>query len=220
MKRGRFITFEGPEGSGKSTHVRRLAGRLENCGVNVLLTREPGGTRTGEAIRGILQHDTAGEPLSPRAELLLFEASRAQLVSAVIEPALASGKWVICDRFADSSTAYQGYGRGFGADTVLGLNAFAVGQTVPDLTLLLDIPVSRGLDRIEKRAVGGAGRDRIEREEQTFHEAVRNGFMALAARWPDRIKVVKTDRDPDAVHEDIWKVVSTALGLPAGHGRD
>lgn len=219
MTRGRFITFEGPEGSGKSTHVRRLAARLEKSGTKVLLTREPGGTRTGEAIRGILQHDSAGEPVSPRAELLLFEASRAQLVSNVIEPALVAGTWVICDRFADSSTAYQGYGRGFGVDTVLALNAFAVGQTVPDLTLLLDIEVNRGLDRISKRAGGGGVRDRIESEEQTFHEAVRRGFKALAERWPERIKVVHTDCDPNAVHEEIWKIVRGTFRLPpCGNG--
>lgn len=211
MTRGRFITFEGPEGSGKSTHVRRLAARLEKQGVGVVVTREPGGTRTGEAIRGILQHDAAGEPLSPRAELLLFEASRAQLVTSVIEPALASGKWVICDRFADSSTAYQGYGRGFGVDAVLALNSFAVGGTAPDLTLLLDIDAGRGLDRVSERSGCASGRDRIEREANEFHEAVRRGFLDMARRWPERIKVVRTDRDPDTVHEEIWRVVSGAL---------
>lgn len=211
MKRGRFITFEGPEGSGKSTHVRRLAARLEGAGVKVVLTREPGGTRTGEAIRNLLQHDAAGEPLSPRAELLLFEASRAQLVSAVIDPALASGTWVICDRFADSSTAYQGYGRGFGVDAVLSLNDFAVGPTVPDLTLLLDLDVGKGMDRVAARAAGGVAHDRIEREEHDFHEAVRRGFLELAARWPERIKIVRTDRAPDAVHDEIWGIVSREL---------
>jgi dTMP kinase len=196
--------------------VRRLAARLEKSGIGVILTREPGGTRTGEAIRGILQHDAAGEPLSPRAELLLFEASRAQLVSTVIEPALAAGTWVICDRFADSSTAYQGYGRGFGVDAVLTLNAFAVGQTVPDLTLLLDLEVNRGLNRIAERAGGAATPDRIEREEQAFHETVRRGFRALAERWPERIKVVQTDREPDAVHEEIWSIVGRTLGMLHG----
>jgi dTMP kinase len=216
MTRGRFITFEGPEGSGKSTHVRRLADRIGKAGVRVLVTREPGGTRTGEAIRGILQHDAAGEPLSPRAELLLFEASRAQLVHAVIEPVLSAGTWVLCDRFADSSTAYQGYGRGFGVDAVLALNAFAVGDTVPDLTLLLDIEAGRGLDRVAERAGSAGAKDRIEREAAVFHDAVRRGFLDMARRWPDRIKVVRTDRDPDAVHEEIWGIVRAAMPLPPG----
>jgi dTMP kinase len=205
--RGRFITFEGPEGSGKSTQAQWLVERLKEEGVPVVQTREPGGTPLGEAIRGILQHDTAGEPPAPRAELLLFEASRAQLVSRVVLPALAAGTWVVCDRFADSTTAYQGYGRGLDLDLVLAMNAAAVGDAVPDLTLLLDVEVADGFRRTEHRP----GRDRMEREEIAFHESVRRGFLELAARWPDRIRVVRTDRSPDATRAAIWDIVSRVL---------
>jgi len=205
--RGRFITLEGPEGSGKSTQARWLVERLKQEGVSVIHTREPGGTPLGEAIRGLLQHDTAGEAPAPRAELLLFEASRAQLVSRVILPALEAGTWVVCDRFADSTTAYQGYGRGLDMKMVLALNAAAVGDAVPDLTLLLDVDVSDGFRRTEQRS----GRDRFEREELAFHEAVRRGFLELAARCPRRIRVVRTEREPEATRAEIWKTVSHAL---------
>lgn len=138
--RGVFITFEGPEGSGKSSHVRLLKERLEARGREVLLTREPGGTPLGENIRGLLQHDHAGEPPVDRAEVMLFLASRAQLCERVIRPALDRGAWVVCDRFSDSTLAYQGHGRGFDVDTLRVMNTFATADLVPDLTILLDIP--------------------------------------------------------------------------------
>lgn len=209
---GRFITFEGPEGSGKSTHIRRLADGLEAAGHKVLLTREPGGTPTGEAIRRILQHDSTGEPISPEAELLLFEASRAQLVRHVILPALNSGAWVLCDRFMDSTTAYQGYGRGFDLETVLGINRFAVAGCEPDLTLLMDVDIRESFRRMEgrNRRNKTAG-DRIEREDFAFHERVRAGFLALAGRWPARIRVIDAMRDEAEVAADVWNVVAEVL---------
>lgn len=203
-ERGKFITFEGPEGSGKTTQTRRVIARLEARGVEVLYTREPGGTPTGEAIREILQHDAAGEPIHPEAEVLLFEASRAQLVRDVIAPTLARGVWVVCDRYADSTTAYQGYGRGFPVEQMLAINSFAIGAMDPDLTILIDIDVERGFERI---AAGGEKPDRIESERREFHQRVRQGYLELARRFPQRYRLIPGDRPPDVVEEDIWEII-------------
>lgn len=209
MHSGKFITFEGPEGSGKSTQIHRLARRIEATGHKVLLTREPGGTPTGEAIRGILQHDHAGEPICPAAELLLFEASRAQLVGRVILPALEQGVWVLCDRFTDSTAAYQGYGRGFDVAAILELNHVAVQGCEPDLTVLLDVEIQTGLGRMSHRnRKANATTDRFEREAIEFHERVRAGYLQLARRWPERIRIVNGMRDEARVEADVWKVVS------------
>lgn len=210
--RGKFITFEGPEGGGKSTQIRRLSVRLEEAGHRVLVTREPGGTPTGEAIRQILQHDATGEPISPETELLLFEASRAQLVRHVISPALEKGVWVLCDRFMDSTTAYQGYGRGFDVETVLAINRFAVAGCEPDLTLLLDIETQKGLVRVEARNQRDrSGHDRIEREARAFHERVRAGFLQLAHKWPGRIRIVDAMHAEEEVEAAVWDAVREAL---------
>ena len=209
---GKFITFEGPEGSGKSTQSKRLAQRLEKAGHAVLMTREPGGTPTGEAIRGLLQHDHAGEPICPAAELLLFEASRAQLVGRVIQPALAKGTWVVCDRFTDSTAAYQGYGRGFDLAAILELNRVAVQGSEPDLTFLLDVETQTGLGRMSHRnRQTNVASDRFEREAVEFHERIRAGYLQLARRWPERIRIVNGMRDEASVEADVWKVVSDAL---------
>ncbi len=182
--------------------------KLEEIGLDVLYTREPGGTPTGEAIRNILQHDATGEAISPETEVLLFAASRAQLVRHVILPALEKGTWVISDRFADSTTCYQGYGRGFGVEDMLTINAFAIGEAVPDITILLDIDVSVGFDRLAQRhKENGSTHDRIEREDRAFHERVREGYLELAKRWPDRFHTINGDRDKEPVDEDIWETV-------------
>lgn len=212
-RRGAFITFEGPEGCGKSTQVRRLESKLAESGIRVLCTREPGGTRTGELIREILQHDKAGEALVPEAEVLLFLASRAQLVRQVILPALEAGTWVICDRFMDSTVAYQGYGRSFGAERIMGFNTFAVGPALPDLTLLLDLDVKIGFARMEARnREKGGQHDRMEREPGDFHERMRAGYLDLARRMPDRIRVIPADAPLEAVTDAVWEAVSDVLG--------
>lgn len=212
MRAGRFITFEGPEGGGKTTQAKRLMARLRADGYDVLYTREPGGTPTGEAIRDILQHDKAGEPLCDETEVFLFAASRAQLVRKVIVPALERGTIVVCDRFADSTTAYQGYGRGFSVEQMLAINAFAIGDAVPDVTLLLDVTIDLGFERItgrQKELFEQA--DRIEREAREFHERVRNGYLELAQKWPERFRRIEASRTPDEVEGLIWEVVKGVL---------
>jgi dTMP kinase len=208
---GKFITFEGPEGSGKSTHIKLLKAFLEARGIEVVMTREPGGTPLGEEIRKILQHDHSEAPV-PHAEVLLFLASRAQHVERLIRPALAQGKWVLCDRFDDSTFAYQGYGRGFPMEGLRAVNAFAVSGLRPDLTVLLDVAPQTSRDRLAARqATTATAPDRIEREAATFHEKVRNGFLALAAEEPDRIAVISTERDREAVAADVRKAVEQKL---------
>ncbi|HRR32629.1 MAG TPA: dTMP kinase [Kiritimatiellia bacterium] len=208
MSRGVFITFEGPEGSGKSTHIRRLAERLRARGTTVTLTREPGGTPLGEAIRGLLQHDGSGEPPVPRAEVLLFLASRAQHVARVIEPALSRGEWVLCDRFSDSTLAYQGYGRGFDLAQLRAIDAFATGARKPDLTVLLDVAPATSRQRLRARQAQTASEpDRIEREANAFHARLRAGFLELAAAEPERFAVLTTERDPEQVAEAILAAV-------------
>ena len=210
--RGKFITLEGPEGSGKTTQANLLVERLKKLGREAMYVREPGGTPTGEAIRQILQYDKAGEPICPETEVLLFAASRAQLVRHVIIPALEKGTIVICDRFADSTTAYQGYGRGFSVEQMLAINQFAIDGAVPDVTLLLDLDVSVGFQRIVQRhKTSSTTWDRIEREEKAFHEKVRNGYLELARRWPERFRVVNAQGNPDGVEQDIWRIVENVV---------
>ncbi len=209
---GVFITFEGAEGCGKTTQLGKLAERLRADGRDVVTTREPGGTPAGEAIRGILQHDTAGSDICAAAETLLFEASRAQLVQRVIRPALDRGAVVLCDRFADSTTAYQGYGRGFDIEDLLALHDFALGGTWPVLTILLDVSVEEGFRRLRARNAGqGTTLDRMERESQDFHRRVAEGFRDMARRWPQRFRLVDASGAPDAVHAVIWDLARTVL---------
>ena len=212
MARGRLITFEGPEGAGKSTQAALLISKLEARGIEVVYTREPGGTKLGEAIRGILQYNAAGEDPCPESEVLLFEASRAQLVRHMIQPALARGAWVLCDRFADSTTAYQGFGRGFSVELMETINRFAIGSAVPDMTILLDVNVSLGMQRCAKRQVGKKVQyDRIESEALEFHEKVRQGYLELARRFPERFRKVDAMRLAEPIAEDVWKLVSDAF---------
>lgn len=212
MRSGRFITFEGPEGSGKTTQAKRLLTRLRNAGRDVLYTREPGGTPTGEAIRDILQHDKAGEPICDETEVFLFAASRAQLVRTIIIPALEKGTVVVCDRFADSTTAYQGFGRGFPVEQMLAINAFAIDGAQPDATLLLDVPISTGFQRLaERQRELFQSSDRIEREEREFHERVRSGYLNLARRWPERFQIIDATQTPEQVEARVWEIVQGVL---------
>ncbi len=203
MTRGRFITFEGPEGSGKSTHLQRLADHLRRRGRRLVLTREPGGTPLGEALRGLLQHDTGGEAPAARAEVLLFCASRAQLAEKIILPALERGEWVLCDRFSDSTFAYQGHGRGFDPEDLRIVNRFATGGLEPDLTLLLDVDTATSRKRLADRQGRGIVNDRFEQEGNAFHDRLRNGFLALAQRHPHRLQVIDARREIDVVAEEI-----------------
>jgi len=210
---GKFITLEGPEGSGKSTQAQRLAERLTEQGIDVFCTREPGGTVLGEEIRAILQHSRAGEEPCERTELLLFEACRSQLVERVIRPRLDQGVWVICDRFMDSTTAYQGYGRGLPLDEIEPLHTFAVNGILPDLTLLLDLDIAAAFERLAHRCIErGEQADRFEREERAFHERVRAGYLQLAEENPDRFRRINAAQDPDAVANDIQEAVKTFFG--------
>lgn len=209
---GKFITLEGPEGSGKSTQAKMMIRRLGELGIEAMYTREPGGTALGEEIRNILQHNQAGEAPCERAELLLFEASRNQLVEKVIRPALEKGTWVICDRFIDSTTAYQGYGRGLPVDDVKSIHNFTINDVSPDLTLLLDLSIETGFERIAERFLElGESADRFEQEERAFHERVRQGYLKLAAEEPDRFRTVDASQKPENVSESIWKVLQELL---------
>ena len=207
--RGKLITFEGVEGGGKTTQAKRLAARLRAEGIEVLTTREPGGTPTGEVIRDLLQHNLGGEPLCDAAEALLFCASRAQICRNVLGPALASGTWVVLDRFTDSTLAYQGYGRGFDLATLRAMNDFATGDVKPALTVLIDIPVELGLSRVLARSNGT--RDRIESAPLEFHKRLQAGYLEMAKREPERFIVIDGTAEHDAVLAKIWEAVETRL---------
>jgi len=203
--RGRFISFEGSEGCGKSTQIARLCARLEAAGHEVMQTREPGGTAAGEVVRDLLQHAPQGEGLVPEAELLLFAASRAQLVRERIAPALERGAWVLADRFLDSTTVYQGMARGLDAAAVAAINGFAVGAQLPDCTLLLDLDIAEGRRRIGGR--DGGVEDRMEREPDAFFEKVRAGYLELAARERGRFVVIDASASVDCVEQEIAEAI-------------
>ena len=207
MARGRFITFEGGEGCGKSTQVKRLKEALEREGLEVLVTREPGGTWLGEQIRSLLKDQDTDAPCA-RAELLLFLASRAQVVANVIKPALARGEWVICDRFADSTFAYQGYGRGIAVDLLRHFNDFATEGLVPDLTVLLDVPPEVSRARLAAReAATATAADRIEQAGAEFHARLRAGFLELAKAEPARFAVIDASRPLAEVSRQVLAAV-------------
>ncbi len=212
-ERGKFITFEGGEGAGKSTHTKRLAAFLEGQGIAVTRTREPGGSDGAEQIRKLLVQGATGR-WTPLAEVLLYGAARADHVARLIEPALAAGTWVISDRFTDSTLAYQGYGHGFDTDTVREVNRLATGGLVPDLTVLLDLPVEEGLARAGARhggAATAAPEDRYERMDSGFHERLREGFLALAGAEPERFFTVDATRPVDDVAAAIAGAVAARL---------
>jgi len=217
MKRGLFITFEGTEGGGKSTQIALLAKRLREEQHVVRELREPGGTPAGEEIRHLLKHAPQGNALTPEAELLLVGASRAQLVREVIRPALAAGQIVLCDRFFDSTTAYQGYGRGLSLECVQRVREIAVGETVPDLTVWLHVPVEVSESRRAARGQGGADMpDRFESAEREFFERVEAGYEAIAAAEPGRVKRVDATASVESVAGRVWAEVLPALTRSAG----
>jgi dTMP kinase len=199
MTEARFITFEGPEGAGKTTQLKRLAARLRDAGKEVVETQEPGGTTIGRAIREILVNPEYEAP-RPTTELLLMFASRAQNVDEVILPALGAGKIVLCDRFTDSSLAYQGAARGLGADLVYDLDRIACRGLVPHLTLMLDVPVEVGLAR--------AHQSRMEAEPLAFHRKVREAFLQIAHDDSRRVRVIDAEQDKELVSDEIWNIVN------------
>ena len=205
MPSGKFITFEGGEGCGKSTQIRRLKEALERDGVEVALTRETGGTWLSEEIRHLIKDQTTDAPCD-RSELLLFLAARAQLVRNVIRPALEAGKWVLSDRFSDSTLAYQGYGRGLPLDDLRQMNEFACEGLKPDLTLLLDVSPETSCARMRSReAATATAADRIEKAGEEFHARLRTGFAELAKAEPERIVTIDANGTPDEVWELVWK---------------
>jgi dTMP kinase len=212
-KRGKFITIEGVEGSGKTTQAALLADYLRRQEVAVIETREPGGTKVGENIRKMLlsplHHD-----LGAMTELLLFLAARAQLIDEIIRPALDSGKWVLCDRFFDATLAYQGYGRGIDIKSIRKMNELATGGIKPDLTFLLDLDIDTGIKRAvaaKKEFSNSAGGDRLENENKEFHRRVRAGYLELARLEPDRIKVIPVSGSIEDVHKILVKLIEPFL---------
>lgn len=207
---GKLISFEGSEGSGKSTQLARLAAHLKKTGREVVTTREPGGTEIGEQIRNIIVHNSKGDEMCPETELLLFTAARAQVVREVIAPALRRGAVVLSDRYLDSSTVYQGLARNLAPGPVSTINRFAVGDIMPHLTIVVDVPVEVGQSRIQRRASGLP--DRMERQNLVFFAKVRAGYLQLAEQSPDRIVVVDGTLSVDALEQKIWAEVQKRLG--------
>lgn len=203
MNKGLFITLEGGEGAGKSTLVRHLAEQMENKGRELVITREPGGSTLGEKVRELLLESQ--EPIDSRSELLLFLAARADHINRIIDPALALGRVVLCDRFTHSTLAYQGYGRGLNLDELKELCRFAAHDLKPDLTLFLDVPVAVGMERRERRSAA----DRLEREEVVFHERVRSGFLDLAKSGD--MEVIDASAAPEQVAKEAWEHIEPLL---------
>ena len=208
MSTGFLLTFEGSEGCGKSTQIQRLRARLESAGREVIMLREPGGTVVGELIRHLLQHEKEAADMTAETELLLFAASRAQLVREKIQPALDRGAVVILDRFLDSTTVYQGNARGLPMESVRAINAFAVGSTRPHLTLVLDMPAQAAWERIHRT---GRELDRMESQPLAFFEKVRQGYLDEAALETGRIRVVDASRSIEEVEMEITQIVEDRL---------
>jgi len=208
MPSGKFITFEGGDGAGKSTQIKRLAAAIEKTGLTVTVTREPGGSRGAETIRAMLLDPDA--EWDPPTEALLHFAARADHYTTKIAPALKEGAWVLCDRFADSTRAYQGYGLGLDMGAIEALYEIALDDFVPDLTIILDIPVETGVERMIER---GADPDRYEKMDTAFHERLRQGFLEIAKQDPDRCAVIDADNDIDTVTARIFDCVETRMGV-------
>lgn len=205
MERLPFITFEGSEGSGKSTQADRLAAHLQRSDVPYILTREPGGTQIGESIRELLQFAPHNSNMASETELLLFEASRSQLVREVIKPALERGMCVIADRFFDSTTVYQGAARKLDREIIERVNAFAVGDCIPDITFVLDADAATAESRMQREPRQA---DRMEQQSAEFYEHVRNGYCELAAHEPKRVVLIDGSRDTEEIETEIWRVLS------------
>jgi len=206
---GKLISFEGSEGSGKSTQIARLAQHLQDAKVDVISTREPGGTEIGEQVRSIIVHNSKGDEMCAETELLLFAAARAQLVREVIAPALLRGAFVLSDRYLDSSTVYQGIGRNLAMGPVNQINRFAVGNVMPDLTIVIDVPTEVSLARIRQRASDLP--DRMERENIDFYEKVRSGYLVLAKSMAERFIVIDGTKREDVIEKLIWAAVQERL---------
>ncbi|MBG9453962.1 thymidylate kinase [Lysinibacillus sphaericus] len=208
MNRNLFITFEGPEGAGKTTVIQKIAERLAEEKIDVLATREPGGIEIAEKIRSVIL-DPEHTAMDEHTEALLYAAARSQHYFEKVRPALDAGKTVICDRFIDSSLAYQGYARGIGVDEVLSINEFAIGKKLPDMTILFDLAPEVGLARIH--AHGEREVNRLDVESLAFHNKVREGYLQLVERYPERIYVVNADQRIDRVVEDVWSLIHEAI---------
>jgi len=210
-KSGCFITFEGPEGAGKSTQLRLLKDYINEQGRECLVTREPGGTPVAEQLRAVIKHHNTNEPIFDESELFLLEAARAQHVRYLIEPAVKRGAVVLCDRFYDSTTAYQGYARGMDLEKLKFLNNFAVGTCKPTLTILLDLSPEEGFERTATREETQNIHDRFELENLDFHRAVRNGFLEIARSEPERVKIVSALGTPEEIHRKIMELVKNVI---------
>ncbi|MDA0345769.1 MAG: dTMP kinase [Verrucomicrobia bacterium] len=208
-KKGLFITFEGSEGTGKTTQIQRLTSKLEGLGRNVTVSREPGGTALGEEIRHLLKHAVSGKNMVPRTELLLFAASRAQHVDELILPNLKAGNVVICDRFHDSTTVYQGIARAIDGAIVESINQIAIASTLPDITILIDLDPEEGFRRILTRKTETP--DRMEQEHLDFYKAVRRGYLDLAENNRDRFLVIDGHQTIDAVEQAIWDGIKNRI---------
>jgi len=209
--KGIFITFEGPECAGKTTQIRLLREYCNSIGRKALVTREPGGTEVGEQLRHIVKHHVGDTAVTDEAEVLLFGASRAQHVSKVIKPALERGEVVICDRFADSTTSYQGYARGLDMDFIKRLNNFAVCGCMPDITFLLDLTAEESMERSRNREETLLVEDRIESEKLDFHKRVREGFLKIADENPQRVKIVSAIDSIENIHQKIVDLLKDLL---------
>jgi dTMP kinase len=215
MSTGHFITFEGGEGVGKSTQIARLALHLETSSKEVVTTREPGGSPLGERIRELLL-DPGAENRSALTETLLFCAARSDHIERIITPALERCAWVLCDRFSDSTRAYQGTADGVSDDVLSMLEKIVLSDVAPNLTILLDLPVGEGLKRVQARAHSekqGAQQDQFERRSTKFHERLRQGFLEIAAREPNRVIIFDAAKSPDVLDAEIWSTVSDRFGL-------
>jgi dTMP kinase len=206
---GILISFEGSEGSGKTTQITRLVKRLKKRGFEIVTTREPGGTTIGEQVRDILLHNSDGDKMFAETELLLFAAARAQIVRETIAPALLRGAIVLSDRYLDSSTVYQGIARNLGKGPVNEINRFAVGTVMPNITVVIDVPTKVSIERISKRK--GGRPDRMERENIEFYEKVRDGYLVLAKGMPGRFVVVDGTMGEDVIEKEIWKALQERL---------